>query len=90
LFRDEVLCSFERLERKTIGGLRDIKGMEALTKILARSYEKEGYYLIAVRYSENYEQEAKALGYKYKGIQMKCDSGMPAGQIQMDHRMNGF
>jgi len=52
LFRDEVLCSFERLERKTIGGLRDIKGMEALTKILARSYEKEGYYLIAVERSK--------------------------------------
>jgi hypothetical protein len=90
LFRDEVLCSSERLERETIGRLRDIKGMEALTKILARSYVKEGYYLIAVRYSENYEQEAKALGYKYEGIQMKCDLGMPAGQIQMDHRMNGF
>ena len=64
--------------------------MEALAKILARSYEKEGYYLIAVRYSENYEPEAKALGYKYEGIQMKCDLGMSAGQIQMDHRMNGF
>jgi hypothetical protein len=90
LFRDEVLCSSERLERETIWRLRDIKGMEALTKILARSYVKEGYYLIAVRYSENYEQEAKALGYKYEGIQMKCDTRMPAGQIQMDHRMNGF
>ena len=64
--------------------------MEALTKILARSYDKEGYYLIAVRYSENYEQEAKAFGYKYEGIEMKCDLGMPAGQIRMDHRMNGF
>ena len=64
--------------------------MEALAKILARSYEKEGYYLIAVRYSENYVQEAKTLGYKYEGIDMKCDLGMPAGQIQMDHRMNGF
>jgi hypothetical protein len=90
LFRVEVLCSSERLERETIGRLRDIKGMEALVKILARSYDKEGYYLIAVRYSENYEQEAKALGYKYEGIQMKCDLGMPVGQIQMDHRMNGF
>jgi hypothetical protein len=90
LHGDEVLCSSERLERETIGRLRDIKDMEALTKILARSYEKEGYYLIAVRYSENYEQEAKALGYKYEGIQMKCDLGMPTGQIRMDHRMNGF
>jgi hypothetical protein len=90
LFRDEVLCSSERLERETIGRLRDIKGMEALTKILVRSYEKEGYYLTAIRYSENYEPEAKALGYKYEGIDMKCDLGMPAGQIRMDHRMNGF
>ena len=64
--------------------------MEALTKILARSYDKEGYYLTAIRYSENYEHEAKALGHKYEGIQMKCDARMPAGQIQMDHRMNGF
>ena len=78
------------MERETIGRLRYIKVMEALTKILARSYEKEGYYLIAVRYSENYVQEAKTLGYKYEGIDMKCDLGMPAGQIQMDHRMNGF
>jgi len=64
--------------------------MEALAKILARSYDKEGYYLIAIRYSENYEPEAKDFGYKYKGIQMKCDVGMPEGQIQMYHRMNGF